>query len=89
MNELFLQKVISLLREQLDWKISKKEAMYKHVSDVLEVNEIGDMTPEEFVALYRMKFKPKFPDHPTGRVFVDGHYGQDGDMFLFITKDEP
>lgn len=83
-NELYLQKVIKLLRDQLEWKIPSDENFYKHVVKILEHNDVSDMSPEEFVVNYRLQFKPGYPDHPTGGALVDGHYGEEGDMFILV-----
>ena len=83
-DELFLHKAIKLLREQLEWKIAPEGGFYRHVVAVINSSDLKDISPEEFVARYRLKFKPKFKDHPTGGVFVDGHYGAEGDVVLMI-----
>lgn len=85
MSDLKFQKIIELFREQLDWKIKKGEGFYEHALRCYEIPENQALSPEKFVALYRMQFKPKYPDHPTGGVFVDGHYGEDGDMFILVS----
>lgn len=85
MDDLKFQKIIELLRGQLEWEIPNGKEFYEHVRAVYEnpENNAAKMSVEDFVAVYRMNFKPGYPDHPTGGVFVDGHYyGEEGDMIL-------
>ena len=69
-NELYLHKVIKLLREQLEWKIEPDQGFYKHVVALINASDLKDISPEEFVARYRLKYKPKYTYHPTGGVFA-------------------
>lgn len=87
MDDLKFQKIIELFRKQLEWDVKKGEGLYEHAKKVYEEPRNGakEMSPEDFVAQYRLNFKPKYPDHPTGGVIADGHYGEDGD-FIFITE---
>lgn len=86
MSELFLHKVVQLLREQLGWEIKKDGGVYDHIKKnwehVKDSPAWKDITPEKFVAEYRLRFKPGYKDHPTGGVFVDGHYGEEGDIVI-------
>jgi len=84
MGDIKFQKIICLFREQLEWEVKNGGGFYEHAKKVYyhPKNNADKMTPEEFVAQYRLNFKPKYPDHPTGGVIVDGYYGSGGDMFI-------
>ncbi len=72
-DELYVLKVVKLLREQLDWEIKTGSGVYNHITKAIRDNAsvIHQYSPEEFVELYRLKFKPGFPDHPTGGIETD------------------
>lgn len=79
MNELYLQKVINLLREQLGWEIPKEENFYKHVVKCIEsLPKDHGLSEEKFVEMYRLQFKPGYPNDPLGGI------GEEGDMFIII-----
>ena len=83
MSEVKFQRIIKVMREQLEWEINKGEVFYEHAKRVYDEpkNKAHELSVEDFVEAYRMQFKPKFPNHPTGGV------GEEGDMFVFLKGD--